>query len=278
MSLASELEGTLSAPEGEISLTRAAAILARIEYPRVDVDKCDEQIKGFAHVISDRLAEQSFNPATPFGTIDVINRLMFDEVGFRGNESDYYDPRNSFLNDVLERRTGIPISLSVIYLEVARHLGLPVYGVGLPAHFVVKYDDGKWCHFIDVFARGRVLDKNGCRELVRRSGSNVELTESMFAPISKRRIVERMLNNLRGTYIHRRQYRKAAAVLDLLLVINPNSAEDIRQRAWLRSETKQSTLAIEDLERYLKLCPKADAADELREWITQARRELVNLN
>ena len=278
MNLASELESTLGVPESEISLTRSTAILARVEYPNLDVEKCDQQIKGFAEVISDRLAQQSFNPATPFGTIDTINRLMFDEVGFRGNESDYYDPRNSFLNDVLERRTGIPITLSVVYLEVARHLNLPIFGVGLPSHFVVKYDDGKWCHFIDVFARGRVLDKNGCRELVRRLGSSVELTDSMFATVSKRQIVVRMLNNLRGTYIHRRQYRKAVAVLDLMLALEPSSAEDVRQRAWLLSETGQASLAIADLERYLKLRPRADDAEELRQWINHSRREQVSLN
>jgi regulator of sirC expression with transglutaminase-like and TPR domain len=278
LSLANELKCTLDAPEAEIDLTRAATLLARLEYPQLDIVTCDQQIRGYAEVIAERLSDATFNRPTPFGTIDIINRHLFDEVGLHGNEDDYYNPRNSFINEVLERRGGIPITLSVIYLEVARHLGLPIFGVALPGHFVVKYDDGKWRHFIDVFARGRVLDKDGCRELIRRLNSNIEVTEGMFAAVSKRAIIDRMLNNLRATYLHRRQYRKALAVLDVILALEPNALDNIRQRAWLRSETNQSSLAVADLEKYLKLCPKAEDADELRGWVQKVKRDLIALN
>jgi len=271
---AEELRDIFESDRG-IDLARAAAALAKLEYPDLDFTPYVAEIDDYARAARRRLADRT----KPESAISAINRVLFEELGFCGNRSDYYDPRNSFLNDVIERRTGIPISLSVLYIEIGRRLNLPIFGVGLPAHFLVKYDDGSRSIFIDPFHEGRVLNRQGCRDLLRTlHGRPVELTDLHFAAVDERHILLRMCTNLRRIYFASREYRKALAVIDAMLELAPESLEELKQRAWLQHELGKRAEALRDFELYAALNPDAADAGEVDQWISNIRRTLARLN
>lgn len=187
--------------------------MACFEYPDFDVKPVLDQLDALAAEISKRC------PADAKGRqfVTIANRYLFDELGLQGDELQYYDPRNSFLNDVLSRRRGIPITLSVIYMEVARRMGRAVNGVGLPGHFLVQYAAPDFPVFIDPFHGGRLMTREDCTNLVRERAS-IDLPEDspLFAPATPREIVVRMLRNLKGKYLRAREFAKALAVSDML--------------------------------------------------------------
>jgi regulator of sirC expression with transglutaminase-like and TPR domain len=181
----------LSGRNEEPGLDRAALELARIEYPSLDIEPFIGILDSYAVELSERLAGRSGGS----GYVEVANQYLFGELGFTGNAGNYYDPRNSCLNEVLTARTGIPIALAVVYLEIARRLAQPLYGIGLPGHFLVQYRDADFAVFIDVFHGGRLLTMAECFDLARQS-TGVPLSDDprMLAPASKRQIVTRMLH------------------------------------------------------------------------------------
>lgn len=273
--VAEQIRALFDCADADVDLGRAAATLARLERPDADVDECSTQIDEFARVVSTR-----WDASKPKETaVSAINKLLFEDLGFHGNRDDYYDPRNSFLHDVLDRRTGIPITLSVLYIEIGRRLGLPIYGVGLPSHFVVKFDDRSRVFFIDPYHEGRVLNRQGCVELVKTlHGRPVELHDLHFAAVENRTIVLRMLNNLRAIYVHGRQHRRALEVLDAILALAPDSPEEVKQRAWVRHELGHRGAALRDLETYAGLRPEAEDAEQVQDWMNNLRRTLAHLN
>lgn len=218
-------------------------------------------------------------PADATGTtfIQAANRFLFEELGFRGNEGQYYDPRNSCLDQVLDRRTGIPLALSVVYIEIARRLGRPVSGVGLPGHFVVRYDDGEFSTYIDAFRGGKLLTQAECRQIAREI-TKEEPESSAFAPVSNRYILVRMLNNLRSAYFRSKQYGKVAAVMDLLLEAFPANAEYYKARGVARLNLRQFAPAKRDLEMYLHYLPDAEDRKEIVEQLEGIHRWLGRLN
>ena len=275
MKVADQIRTLFDRADADVDLGRAAATLARLEYPDVDLDACSQTLDDYAARVAAR-----WDPTKPKETaISAINKLLFEELGFHGNREDYYDPRNSFLNDVLDRRTGIPITLSVLYIEIGRRLGLPIFGVGLPSHFVVKYDDRSRVFFVDPYHEGRVLNRQGCRELVKTlHGRPVDLHDLHFAAVENRTIVLRMLNNLRAIYVSGRQHRRALEVLDAILVLAPESPEEVKQRAWVRHELGHRGAALRDLETYAGLRPEAEDAQQVQDWMNSLRRTLAHLN
>ncbi len=275
MKVADQIRILFDREDAAVDLGRAAATLARLEYPDADVDACARRIDELAARVADRW-DRSKPPET---AVSAINKLLFEDLGFHGNREDYYDPRNSFLNDVLERRTGIPISLSVVYIEIGRRLGLPIFGVGLPSHFLVKFDDRSRVFFIDPYHEGRVLNRQGCRELVKTlHGRPMELHDLHFAAVENRTIVLRMLNNLRAIYVNGRQHRRALEVLDAILALEPDSPEEVKQRAWVRHELGHRGAALRDLETYAGLRPEAEDAEQVQTWMNNLRRTLAHLN
>jgi regulator of sirC expression with transglutaminase-like and TPR domain len=202
---------------------------------------------------------------------------LFHELGFRGDETHYNDPRNSCLNYVLDRRTGIPITLSLVYSEVARRLGRPVTGVGLPGHFIVQYDDGEFSAYLDPFHEGRLLTIADCLQLAREH-SGVEVDATALAPVGHRYIVVRMLNNLRASYFRVRQYQKMAAVSGLLIGAFPQNAEYYKSRGVARFEMRQFRGALEDLEQYLKYAPEASDRAQVAGQLSAIHRWLGRLN
>jgi regulator of sirC expression with transglutaminase-like and TPR domain len=266
------------APEIEdekIDLIRAALAIARTEYPNLDIEMYAARMEQLAR----RVAALVPNPEPQLARA-ALNRLLFEELNLRGNREDYYDPRNSFLNDVLDRGLGIPITLSIVYMEVAKRVGFSLAGVGMPGHFLLKHygQEGQEM-LIDCFNRGDVLTRQDCQSRLDEIYSGeMTLRPEFLHPISRRQILTRMLNNLKTVYLSTRNFRKALPIADLILVIYPQSAEDVKQRALLRYSMGLQRLAAEDLDEYLKMSPKASDAEEIRHMSISIRRMLALMN
>ena len=251
----------------------AALEIASIETPDLDPEPFLAILDRIASGIASRL------PLAAGGRefVRVANDYLFDDLGFRGNEIDYNDPRNSCLNYVLDRRTGIPIALSVVYIEVARRLGQPVSGVGLPGHFIVEYNDGEFSAYIDPFHSGRLLSADDCRQLARdRTGSDAD--SNALAPVGTRYILVRMLNNLRSAYFRSKQFDKMVTVTDLLWKAFPQNADYYKARGVARLRLRQFRSAKSDLELYLKYAPDADDRAQITQQLGAIHRWLGRLN
>jgi len=259
----------------KIDLIRAALVLARTEYLTLDIESYVARIEELARRVASLVPDLH-----PQRMLAALNQVLFEEVNLRGNREDYYDPRNSFLNDVLDRGLGIPITLSIVYMEVARRVGLPLSGVGMPGHFLVKHysDDGRET-LIDCFNRGDVLSRQDCQSRLDEIYSGeMALRPEFLHPISRRQILTRMLNNLNTVYLSTRNFRKALPIADLILVIYPRSSEDVKQRALLRYSIGLHSFAAEDLDEYLKMSPNASDADEIRQMSLSIRRMQALMN
>jgi regulator of sirC expression with transglutaminase-like and TPR domain len=256
-----------------IDLTRAALLIARTEYPKLDIEPYSARIDELAGRVAAAVPDLNTQH-----TIGMLNRVLFDEAGLRGNRDDYHDPRNSFLNDVLDRGLGIPITLSIVYMEVARRIGFPLAGVGMPGHFLLKHYSEQET-FIDCFNRGDLVDQQDCqRRLDEIYSGELALRPEFLHPISRRQILIRMLNNLKTVYLSTRNFRKALAIADLILVVYPRSPEDVKQRALLRYSLELHKLAAEDLQEYLAMSPEASDAGEIRQMSLSIRRMLALMN
>ena len=281
MSYRSAVQGfaTLVGPTREdasIDLVEAALAIARTEYPALDVAHYRERLEELAARVRSRMRS---NP-TARETIALLNRVLFEEEGLRGNREDYYDPRNSFLNDVLDRKLGIPITLSLVYMDVARRVGFPVAGTGMPGHFLLKhYDVMAGEILIDPFHRGRIVGSAECQKRLDEIYSGqIELQPEFLQAVTHRDILTRVLNNLRQIYFTQRNFRKGLVVLDLLLAIPPQSVELLRERGLVRLNLEQYLGAAQDLGGYLQLRPEAPEADEVRETLDMVRQLLATLN
>lgn len=264
-----ELKDLLDQPDEQVDLGRAALVLARIAYPDLDLDR----ELGRLDLLAKQAASSVRSQPDAVARVSALRSFLAGDCGFQGNEQDYYDPKNSFLNCVVESRTGIPITLSVVYIEIGRRLGLPLRGVGLPGHFLVKYEDPFHSLFLDPFHSGRTLTRADCRELVERMyEGHVEFHDHFLAPVDKKYIVQRMLNNLRGIYLQERQYRKALSVVEMNLAITPGSADDLKHRGLIHYRLRNHRQAREDLESYLFSNSKAGDAGDIKEILTEMKK------
>jgi regulator of sirC expression with transglutaminase-like and TPR domain len=259
-----------------VDLLRAALTFARIEDPQLDV----EQYVSRVEELSQRATAKVQDLDDPTNVIAALNQVLFQEEMFRGNTVDYYSPRNSFLHDVLDRRLGIPISLALVYMEVARRVGFPLFGVGMPGHFLLKhYDAAGHSILIDVFERGVVVTEEDCRQKLNTIYSGqLTLQPEFLLPVTRRQMLTRMLNNLRSIYLSQRDFRRAVQVVDLILVIYPRSPEDVKQRAVLRYNLDDYRGALNDFEEYVKMSPDASDADEIRQTALSLRRSMAMMN
>jgi regulator of sirC expression with transglutaminase-like and TPR domain len=258
-----ELSDFLSGRSATMRLDEAALLLARIEFPGLDGSPFLEILDCYAKELDARGG----------GFVAAANRYLFDELGFAGNDADYYNPANSCLNEVLVSKTGIPITLSVVYLEIARRLAKPVFGIGLPGHFIVQYDDGRNSTYIDPFHGGKLLAADDCYAL-----AGIPADPALLARVDKRQIVARMINNLRGIYLSRGAHRKSLQILNILLAANPNSAEEHKQRGITYLQMEQTRSAKADLERYLELAPDAPDRAAVKEQVASLTRWMVGMN
>jgi regulator of sirC expression with transglutaminase-like and TPR domain len=259
----------VSRKEEEVELAKASLLVAREEYPDLDVEKYLKKFELMADEIKRRIRHNS----DPHFLISEINSYLFIEEGFRGNEDDYYDPRNSFLNDVLDRKTGIPITLSVLYMDIANRLGLPLLGVGFPGHFIVKYSGLGEEILIDPFNKGRILSYKDCKEILNRIyGGRMHFQREFLEPVTKKQILIRMLHNLKGIYLNSKNYLKALSIVDTILLIDPGAVYEIRDRGLLYYNLECFTQALSDLEEYLRHVPKAQDAEIIRGYTTSLKQ------
>jgi regulator of sirC expression with transglutaminase-like and TPR domain len=218
--------------ESRIDLARAALLIASEEYPGLDILRYVAKLEAMAAAVRGRIVDAE----DPLGKIEHLNLYLFDERGFRGNSQEYYDPRNSFLNEVIDRQLGIPITISVVYIEVARRLGLPLQGVGMPGHFIVKHTWSEGDIYIDPFNKGRILSRAACEELIQQIyGEPVPFQETFLATVTKKQILSRILSNLKAIHIQRKQYLNALSVVERLLLINAEAEQELKDRAALRN-------------------------------------------
>jgi len=265
-----------SREDASIDLATAALAIARTEYPALDMLHYLARLEKLAERVRGRMRS---NP-TARETLAMLNRVLFDEEGLRGNRHDYYDPRNSFLNDVLDRKLGIPITLSVVYMDVARRVGFPMAGTGMPGHFLLKhYDVMAGEIIIDPYNRGRIVSEAECQQRLNEIYSGeVELRPEYLQAVTHREILTRMLNNLRQVYFTKRNFTKGLVVLDLLLAIPPANPELLRERGLVRLSLEQYLGAARDLGSYLKACPNAADAEDVAETLDMLRQLLARLN
>jgi len=257
----------------EIDLGVAALAIARIEHP--------DLAPGPALAELDELAARS-SVSTAGGGRRALDRLcafLFEGEKFRGNADDYYDPRNSCLNDVLDRRLGIPITLAVVVMEVGRRVGLDILGIGLPGHFCVGARLGSELVLLDPFASGRALDRAEAEAIASRAvGRSVKLTDAHFAATSRTQIVVRMLRNLEGIYARREDWTKALAVIDRLLVVDADAPTHRRDRGTVLVKLGELHRGASDWERYLTRHPQARDAAAFREELRRVRQTLAEKN
>ena len=247
--------------EADLDLARAALYLAAEEYPTLDPDAYVARLDAMAA----DAAALPLETAPPLGRLLALNRYLFAEQGFTGNAYHYYDPRNSFLNDVLDRHTGIPITLSVVYLEIGWRLELPLAGVGMPGHFLVGYYPEDEPRYVDAFNQGRLLSRDECAaRLQEQFGSGFVFHDEHLAPVSKRQILTRMLANLKQIYLQCQDLDRALAAVERILLLNPDQPGEVRDRGLLHYRRGALRDAHADLERYLQLAPDAHDAETVR--------------
>lgn len=267
-----------SAADDQLSLTWGALVLARDEYPDLDLAACVAELARVARPLRD------LEPAAedPFSALRAINQALFDDGGFSGNQQDFYDPRNSYLNQVLDRRLGIPITLALVQLDVASRVGLPLCGISFPGHFLVSLPLEGGMLVLDPFHRGRSIDLDELKARARPhiEGGEVEdeqLSE-LLAPAGNRTILARMLRNLKGLYTEQRDFERALRSVERVLMLEPESPFDLRDRGLIYLEIGYYAGARADLTRYLAITPQPDDADKVRRQLLKAGRTATRVN
>ena len=250
--------------DDELPLLGTALLIARDEYPDLDAASYSAQVDTYANALRPQLDRDIDLPAR----LTAINKYLFEEVGYAGNNTQYDDPRNSYMNDVVDRKLGIPISLAVIQIEVTRRLGMPLDGISFPGHFLVRLpvDDG--ILVLDPYNKGRPVSAEELRE---RASPHLgghppddQQLQQILEPATHRMILMRMLRNLKGLYLERGDWERVARTADRLLKLSPDTAEALRERGLAYRELGYTKGAREDLARYLQLLPEADDVDAVR--------------
>ena len=228
----------------------------------------------------------SGSPSTPVSRIKILNEFLFTDQKFRGNATAYDDPRNSFLNDVIDRRIGIPITLAVIYMEVARRTGIEIEGINFPGRFLMRHQQGPEEFILDPFERGTILSESDCEELLHRhTNGTVHFDRSLLAPATRPQILIRMLTNIKRVYLYLRSFPQARRATDLLLTLDPSGLVELRDRGLLAYHLNDFASALSDLETYLQLAARGKLNDEDRQeydqlWdhVKTLRRRVASFN
>jgi regulator of sirC expression with transglutaminase-like and TPR domain len=283
-----------AAGRADADLASAALVIPRLEYPRLDPAPYLAQLDEMGRTARARLAALPAALDTA-ERVAALNSYIFEELGFTGNRDQYEDPRNSFLNEVLTRRTGIPITLALVYIEVARRAGLSIEGVNFPGHFLVRCPgaQGTGLHdprardlIIDAFHGGAILSERDCRQLLERHvGEEAAFDPALLVPATKTQILLRMLLNLKRIYVRMRSFPQARDVTELLLSIDPSALAELRDRGLLAYHLNDFSAALRDLQTYLRLSSGTDVDEEgkeeheqLWEHVKTLRRRVASLN
>ncbi len=289
---------SLAALSPDPDLAIAALMIARIEYPRLDAGPYLDELDAIGREARRRVMAADVDAMVPprvdperYAHVMALNDYLFAELRFIGNEVHYEDPRNSFLNEVLDRRTGIPITLALLYMEVARRAGLHVEGVNFPGHFLLRCPARRGLPYaedliIDAFHGGAIVSEHGCRELLRRhAGDDAVLEANLLAHATKPQILARMLLNLKRVYVRMHSFPQARDITELMLAVDPSAANELRDRGLLAYHLNDFSAALRDLQAYLQLSGSAELDEEGRqeqaqiwEHVKTLRRRVASLN
>ena len=262
----------LARPDPEIDLGHVALLIAAEEYPDLDIDLNMRRLDELADGVRPRLSGDE----GPAGVVACINGHLFRDIGFRGNHEDFYDPRNSLLNDVLERRTGIPITLSIVYREVAKRLGFHLIGINFPMHFVLGWPLRDQVLVVDVFQNGAILTEADCAErLTAITGRQMTVGPNDFVSVGPRLIIRRLLNNLRAVHTQREDYRRAISMVERMHLSMP-IPEDVREMGLLHLRLKHFAEAEVAFIGYLEAAPGAPDRGAIEQHLDWARRNLAD--
>jgi regulator of sirC expression with transglutaminase-like and TPR domain len=273
-------------------LATPALMIARLECVQLDPAPYLQQLDAMGAAARERLhASGCLQDARRSETaVDVLNAYLFDEEGFTGNRERYEDPSNSFLNEVLERRTGIPITLALVYMEVARRAGVQIEGVNFPGHFLMRYPplsrEGALDLILDPFHRGARLSEHDCRRLLERHvGEEAAFDPELLAPATKPQMLTRMLLNLKRIYVRLHSFPQARNVTELLLAVDPPGLVELRDRGLLAYHMNDFSAALRDLQQYLHFTAGSQVDEEGRsdheqlwEHVKTLRRRVASLN
>jgi regulator of sirC expression with transglutaminase-like and TPR domain len=273
-------------------LAAPAFLIARLEYPRLDPEPYLDRIDQMGDAAFHRVARDPGHDGPLGARVDTLNRYLFNELGFFGNRDKYDDPRNSCLNEVLDKRKGIPITLALIYIEVARRAGVRAEGVNFPGHFLVRAlqdlhtDDPDEGLIVDAFHGGAILNEADCRSLLHRHmGDEAAYEPSLLARATRRQVLVRMLLNLKRLYVRMRSFPQARQVTDILLALQPSSLAELRDRGLLAYHMNDVFGALKDLEEYLKMARLTDLDEDQRketeqvwEHVKTLRRRAAQMN
>lgn len=261
-------------PEKEVRLAEAALRIAADEYPRL-------RVKSYLSLLddwSDNLRAECSGLRVQT-QMDRLNEWLFETMKFSGNEEDYYDPKNSFLNDVIDRRMGIPITLSVIYLEMAWALGLEAAGISFPGHFLVRVMTEGTPVYVDTFHKGKIMTADGCMQFLRDlTEGELEFQESFLLTVSKRDILARMLRNLKRIYLEAYNFPKLIRVLDKLVLLTPDAPEEVRDRGIIHYQMKAFQYAQRDFETFLSLSSEPEDTEVIRQYLEILREYRSHVN
>lgn len=262
----------------EINLAEAALVIAAEEYRDLDIPAYLAQLDDLAATLKRRLRAD----ISPADKIIALNRYLFEELGFAGDAANYYDARNSFLNEVLDRKRGIPITLALVYIEIGRRIGLPVQGVSFPAHFLVKCPLREGTVVLDPYAKGVSLSFDELRQRVKALRNGSEPTRSMVAGMlvaaGNKEILMRVLRNLKGVYSHHKEWMKALATTDRIINVMPDMAEEYRDRGMIYLNLECFRAALFDFQAYLKMLPAAQDARDVRSKVAELAALTSRLN
>jgi len=262
----------------QFDLAEASLMLAQDIYPDLEVPNYLDRLDGIAAAIKKRIAGDAFAEQK----VRALNYYLFNELRFSGNVEDYYDPRNSYLNEVLERRTGIPITLSILYLEVGKRLGLNLKGVSFPGHFLVKLSVKRGQLVLDPFIGGEAQSESDLRERLAQvlpSGKAKQATlDPYLEPATPRQIIARLLRNLKSIYTQTGKLEQTLAVMHRMLLVLPESAEELRDRGLVYQRLECFRPALSDLQNYLRRRPEAPDAAEIHGRIVELKQASARLN
>lgn len=271
-------------------LAPGALVIASVEYPALAAERYLTRLDAIGDQALAEVASHAGVEGPLHARVEAINRCLYGALGFRGNREQYGDVRNSCLNQVIERRTGIPITMAVVYIDVARRTGLRVEGINFPGHFLVRVRDGAVTGdddglIVDAFNDGAILTEPDCRALLARHEETLAFRPELLARASRRQVFMRMLVNLKRLYVQNRSFPQAHAVTDALLVLSPSSLAELRDRGLLSYHLHDYAAALRDLEEYLRLLTLTDKGDDARDETTQVwdhvkslRRRVASLN
>jgi regulator of sirC expression with transglutaminase-like and TPR domain len=251
-------------PDKYINLARAALYIAQEEYPDLDPAEYLNVLDTMAMELEDRLPSSRY----PLRIIQSINQYLYEELGFHGNKIDYYDPHNSFLNDVIERKTGIPITLALVYMVVAKRIDFSMVGVGMPGHFLIRPDIKDMGIFVDAFNGGEVMFSQDCEaRLSQIYQQQVTLKPEFLSIVTNRQFLARMLTNLKYIYLEQQDLERSLGTVERILLLFPERILEVRDRGLLCYQLGQFSQAAEDLQVYLFKVPDARDGDVIRQLL-----------